>query len=126
MKKPIQLGYRDGCDEPSSKRCLVLHPESRRGTRHDPFFNEYREMLQECLDIAGIDDHTSLVAALKKYKVQEAKLKEVVVADEVLKQRQLEVQQSSEIRKKAVERFLGTDRMLESVVSPGRKHKAKP
>ncbi len=45
-------------------------------------------MILECLDVAGVDDHSPLIAALNKDKEQESKLKEVVIADEELAQQE--------------------------------------
>ncbi len=46
-------------------------------------------MLQKCLVVAGVNDHSSLFVAFNNYKDQESRLKEVVDADEELKQQEL-------------------------------------
>jgi hypothetical protein len=67
LKKSIPLDD-ENYDESSSPHGLVLHPP----------FNAHKEMLHGCLVVAGVKDHSSLIAALNKYKDQEARLDEVV------------------------------------------------
>jgi hypothetical protein len=93
LKKPIPLGFIDDYDEWSSPRGSVLHHH----------FKAYKEMLQEYLVVAGVNDHSSLIAALNKYKNQESRLKEVVNADEKLKQQELEVKERRAMKNRAVE-----------------------
>jgi hypothetical protein len=53
LKTLIPLGYSDDYDESSSPHGLVLHPP----------FNAYKEMLHECLVVAGVNYHSSLIVA---------------------------------------------------------------
>jgi hypothetical protein len=76
LKKLIPLRYNEDDDESSSPHGLVLQPP----------FNAYKEMLQKCLVVAGVNDHSSLIALLNKYKDQESRLNEIVSAHENLKQ----------------------------------------
>ena len=111
MKKSILLDDED-YDESSSPHGLVLHPPS----------NAYKEMLQECLVVAGVEDHSSLIAALNKYKDQEARLDEVVNAHEVLTQQKIKVKEMEFEKKKTVEGLISTDSRFESVRA-GKHHK---
>jgi hypothetical protein len=70
LKKPIPLDYNVDYDESSSPHGSVLQPP----------FNAYKEVLQECFVVAGVNDHSSLIAALNKYKDQESRLNEIVNA----------------------------------------------
>ncbi len=110
MRKSIPLDDED-YDESSSPDDLVLHPP----------FDACKEMLQECLVLAEVKDHSSLIDALKKYKDQEARLNEVVNAHEELKQQKLKVKEKEVARNKAVEGLISTDSRFEIVA--GKKHK---
>ena len=66
-------------------------------------------MLQECLVVAGVDDHSSLTIALNKYKNQELRLEEVANADEELTEHQLKQKDLKEKKKQAVEGLIRTD-----------------
>ena len=44
-------------------------------------------MLQECLEIVGVDDTNSHISALKKYKDKEERLNRILLADEKLRER---------------------------------------
>jgi beta-lactam-binding protein with PASTA domain len=66
-------------------------------------------MLQDCLFVAGVNDHSSLIVALDKYKDQESRLKEVVNAHEELKQQKLKVKEREEEENKAAEGLIRTD-----------------
>jgi hypothetical protein len=111
LKKPIPLGYNEDYDESSSPHGLILQPP----------FSKYKEMLHECLVVAGVKDHSSLVAALIKYKDVEARLDEVVHAHEKLKQHKLKVKKKKQEKAKAVEGLISTDSHLECV--RGKHHK---
>jgi hypothetical protein len=78
-------------------------------------------MLHECLVVAGVKDRSSLIAALNKYKDQEARLHEVVNAHEELKQRKLKVKEKEVEKNKAVEGLIITDLRFECVA--GKRHK---
>ena len=80
-------------------------------------------MLQECLVVAGVKDHSSLIAALHKYKDQEARLNEIVNAHEELKQQKLKVEEKKTVKNKAMEGLISTDSRFEIVA--GKKHKQK-
>jgi hypothetical protein len=99
-------------DESSSPHCLVLHPPS----------SAYKEMLQECLVVAGVEDHSSLIAALNNYKDQEARLDEVVNAHEELKQQKIKVKEMEFEKKKTVEGLISTDSRF-GCVRAGKHHK---
>jgi hypothetical protein len=72
-------------------------------------------MLQECLVVAVVNDHSSRIAALNKYKDQESRLNELVNAHEELKQQQLKVEEREEEKKKAVEELFRTNPRFECV-----------
>jgi hypothetical protein len=105
LKNPIPLGYIDYYDESSLSHGLELHP----------LFKTYKELLRECLVVTRVDDQSSLIAALNKYKDQESRLKEFVNADEELKPQDLEVKERRAKKNRAVEEFLETDPRLECV-----------
>ena len=98
LKKPNPLGDNDGDGESSSPHSLALHP-----------FNPYKQMLQECLVVAGVDDHSSLIIALKKYKNQDLRLEEVAYADEELTEHQLKEKELKEKKKQAMEGLISTN-----------------
>jgi hypothetical protein len=110
LKNLIPLDDED-YDESSSPHGLVLHPP----------FNAYKKMLHECLVVAGVKDHSSLIAALNKYKDQEARLDEVLNAHEELKQQKLKVKEKEVEKNKAVEGLISTDPRFECVA--GKRHK---
>ncbi len=72
-------------------------------------------MLQECLVVAGVNDHSSLIIALNKYKDQELRSKEVANAHEELRQQELKVKEMKEEKNKAVEGLIRTDSRFECV-----------
>ena len=65
--------------------------------------------------VAGVDDHSSLIAALKKYMDQESRLKELVNAHEELKHQELKVKEMKEEKKKAMENFIRTNPRFDCV-----------
>ena len=76
-------------------------------------YNAYKEILQEWLVVAGVNDHSSLIAALNKYKDQESRLKEVVSAHEKLRQQELKVKEMKEEKNKAAEGLIRKDPRFE-------------
>jgi len=63
----------------------------------------------------GVNDHSSLINGLNKYKDQESRLNEVVNAHEELKQKKLKVKEREEEKNKAVEGLTRTDPRFECV-----------
>jgi hypothetical protein len=111
LKKPIPLGYDEDYDESSSPHALILQPP----------LNAYKKMLQECLVVAGVKDHSSLIAALIKYKDLETRLDVVVRAHEKLKQQKLKVKETKQEKHKAAEVLIRTHLDLECL--SGKMHK---
>jgi len=85
-------------------------------------FKAYKEILQECLVVAGVDEQVRLLPHLISTRTKNrGYLKEVVNVDEELKQQELEVKERRAKKNRAVENFLRTDPRLECV----RKHRDK-
>ena len=62
----------------------------------DPSLNVFKDVLQECMDIVDVSDHSQLLLALKKYKDRELKINHVVIVTKELHEKQVSVKVAEE------------------------------
>jgi hypothetical protein len=89
----------------------LVHPKALV----DDSCNAFKDVLEECMRIVGVDEHSELVVAIKKYKENEEKINNVVAVRNQLHERKQGVKETQHELREAVHEVTGAIPALSAI-----------